>query len=372
MQQNNLVDFAIDSLKNNYVDKKNGGVFDLPQGIDNFPIERKKKLFYNSVCAIGLSYYVREQSLFEGLITYLEMLSARHYNLVPAWEGEEEQTLGEQGLLLWALSRGYQVLQKESVLAQCQKVFSTIEKHANEEGVPHFPETLYFVPMSTALCLDGLIEYQKIDPNAESERIIRHLVECLIKVCHPPVFRKKENGKFLPTLPFNHIVYPIHALTRYSIMFSDDKCKALVGEVVGNLLTLQGEMGQWWWIYSQSGKVAGRYPVFSVHQHGMAIMALQVAKSLVSKDVTISIDRAIHLSFEWIWGKNELSKSMVDEEKLLIFRSVQYAIPREKVFRPLRILGLDKYFLRINPLCRSYEFGWLLYAANLQKVNYPV
>jgi hypothetical protein len=364
---NNLIDFAIDSLKNNYVDKESGGVFDLPQGIDNVPIERKKKLLYNSVCAIGLSYYAREKSLFEELIAYLQMLSARHSGLVPTWEGEYEQTLGEHGLLLWALSRGYQILQKEGLLVQCRKVFSTIEKYVNEEGVPHFPQTRYFDPMSTAFCLDGLLEYQIVESTSQGRMIINHLVDCLTRECHPPVFLRKENGNFLPKLTFNHIVYPIHALSRYSIMFNDNNCKSLIEKVVKSLLILQGEMGQWWWWYSQSGEVIGKYPVFSVHQHGMAIMTLLVAKPLVSKDVAISIDSAIRLSFEWIWGKNELSKSMVDEENLLIFRSIQYPIAREKFFRPLQILGIDRYFLRINPLCRSYEFGWLLYAAHLQK-----
>jgi len=377
MQQHNLVDFAIDSLKNNYVDKENGGVFDLPKGMDDSPVQRKKKLFYNAVCAIGLSYYVREQSLFEELINYLELLSARHLGLVPAWEGEDEQTLGEQGLLLWALSRGYQVLQKKESLVQCRKMFSTIESHVNEEGVPHIPETRYCTPMSTAFCLDGLLEYRTIEPNSECERIIRYLVECLVQVCQPPIFRIKENGKFLPTLAFNNIVYPIHALSRYSVMFSNDECKTLIGEVVRALLPLQGEKGQWWWCYSQSGKVVGKYPVFSVHQHGMAIMALEMAKPLVSKDVIFSIERAICLSFEWLSGKNELSKCMIDEEKQLIFRSLQYSFYdnfgasksriKSKLIQPLCILRLDKHFLRINPLCRSYEFGWLLYAAHLQK-----
>jgi len=375
MQVTNLVNFAIDCLKSNYVDKENGGVFDLPQ-IAGYSPTRRKKLFYNAVCAIGLSYYTKELNLFKKLIDYLETLSGKYHDLVPAWEEEEEQTLGEQGLLLWALSRGYQILQKKSFLSQCRKMFSKIEKYVDTEGMPHFPDSRYFAPMSTAFCLDALVEYQAIEPTSQGERIIKHLVGCLEQACYPPVFQIKINGKFLSRLTFNNIVYPIHALSRYSVIWGDDSSKSLIEESVERLLQLQGNMGQWWWYYSKFGKIVEKYPVFSVHQHGMAIMALEAAKPLVSKDVIVSIDRATHLSFEWVLGKNEVSKSMIDEEKNLIFRSLQYPFYdnfgaskskiKSKLIQPLCILGLDKHLLRINPLCRSYEFGWLLYATHLQ------
>jgi len=48
---------------------------------------------------------------------------------------------------------------------------------------------------------------------------------------------------------------------------------------------LQGGQGQWWWHYdAPRGVVAARYPVYSVHQDGMAPMALMKLTSVAGDD----------------------------------------------------------------------------------------
>ena len=51
------------------------------------------------------------------------------------------------------------------------------------------------------------------------------------------------------------------------------------------ICNLQGPLGQWWWHYdSMTGRVAERYPVYSVHQHAMAPMALFAAQDACNAD----------------------------------------------------------------------------------------
>jgi hypothetical protein len=75
-------------------------------------------------------------------------------------------------------------------------------------------------------------------------------------------------------------VYPIQALARLSsARFSsnlDPKWALSAAEACAERISeCQGDAGQWWWHYDiRTGKVLEGYPVYSVHQHAMAPMAL--------------------------------------------------------------------------------------------------
>ena len=409
MKVTDLVTLALQSLQEHYLDEDFGGFYDVPRICDYSPWFRKKKLFYNAVCAIGLSCYPEWRPLCLNVINYLRELSHRHGGLVPAWEGETETTLGEQGLLLWALARGYGLFPSNELRAECERTVARIESQISSYGVPHFPETEYYVPMSIAFCLDSLLEYGGAFPSRMPERAIRCLVGALMDVCRPPVFMIRSGKKLLPTLTFNNIAYAVHALSRYASRFDDFAVRALISDVIERFLTLQGRFGEWWWQYSSRGTAVGKYPIYSVHQHGMAIMALEAVRPHVSRELTASIDDAEKRSFDWLHGRNEVARCMIDDENLLIYRSLTYRVvdPEEpwvlwtlqknhlpgavrldnhdpiqrylnhrlvlrgvgRIVRALSKLlspfGLHTMLTQINPVCRSYELGWLLYAAHL-------
>ena len=68
--------------------------------------------------------------------------------------------------------------------------------------------------------------------------------------------------------------YAMQALARYGRETGDAACYR-GGTVRGPARRLQGEGGQWWWHYDwRHGNVVERYPVYSVHQHSVAPMAL--------------------------------------------------------------------------------------------------
>jgi len=128
---------------------------------------------------------------------------------------------------------------------------------------------------------------------------------------------------------------------------------------------LQGPQGQWWWHYdSITGRVFGKYPVYSVHQHGMAPMALFAIAEATRLDFT----EPIYKGLQWITRENELSCELEDEAANLIWRCIYHGNKfKENIRRVLTLYGSwgdrgSLEDLRVNFECRPYELGWLLYA----------
>ena len=70
-------------------------------------------------------------------------------------------------------------------------------------------------------------------------------------------------------------VYPIQALARLHGSAADPEALAVANAVARAICDAQGPAGQWWWHYdSRTGAVVEGYPVYTVHQHAMAPMAL--------------------------------------------------------------------------------------------------
>ena len=70
-------------------------------------------------------------------------------------------------------------------------------------------------------------------------------------------------------------VYPIQALARLHGSAADPEALAVANAVARAICDAQGPAGQWWWHYdSRTGGVVEGYPVYTVHQHAMAPMAL--------------------------------------------------------------------------------------------------
>jgi hypothetical protein len=170
-------------------------------------------------------------------------------------------------------------------------------------------------------------------------------------------------------------VYPLHGFATYHRLTGEPPPPALA-RVAGRIVDAQGPLGQWWWLYSTKTRaVLEGYPVYSVHQDGMAFMALLPVEAL-----GVGAYRApLALGLDWLTDRNELSTDLVRRDPPFIFRNIQragsdadamFGISRGNlasvVARSLRP-GADRTVadpdeLEVLRECRPYHLGWLLHA----------
>lgn len=167
-------------------------------------------------------------------------------------------------------------------------------------------------------------------------------------------------------------VYPVQAFARYAASTGDRTRLAAAELTAQRLVDLQGPQGQWWWHYdARTGAVVEPYPVYSVHQHGMAPMVLTDLAAAGGHDHRAAID----LGLSWIDAHPECVEPMVAAELGVIWRKVG----RHEPFKAARAAGAlasrvrpgarAPFANRLWPVgrvdyeCRPYELGWLLYAA---------
>jgi hypothetical protein len=164
-------------------------------------------------------------------------------------------------------------------------------------------------------------------------------------------------------------IYPIQALSQAAILDGDGRALEVAIRSAEHMRALQGELGQWWWHYdARDGRVAQHYPVYSVHQHGMAPMAL---RSLAAAGGP-TFDDAIDRGRRWLID-NELGSSLIDTTAGTIWRAIERDEGHGPRFarRVRSVLGLknaDKDLparLTINRETRPYEWAWCLYAGAL-------
>jgi hypothetical protein len=165
-------------------------------------------------------------------------------------------------------------------------------------------------------------------------------------------------------------IYATYALTAFHERFDHVEALACAVRCARRLCALQGPLGQWWWHYhSRHGFVAAKYPVYGVHQDGMAPMALIKLARLSGEDFSESIGRGLN----WLFGANELGTAMVEWDHGIVWREIQL----QTSVLPLRygamaaaqlgLSGVTELFnstslLQRNDEMFSYHLGWLLYA----------
>lgn len=156
-------------------------------------------------------------------------------------------------------------------------------------------------------------------------------------------------------------VYPIYGMTQFFRAFGDDSALRRARECAFAICEAQGPLGQWWWHYDAStGRLFEEYPVFSVHQHGMAPMTLFAC----GKASGTNFDPWIHKGMDWIDRRNELSVNMEDESANVIWRCIGLdKLERfAGLFRGAPRKGQNpRPGLSVLHECRPYELGWLLY-----------
>ena len=164
-------------------------------------------------------------------------------------------------------------------------------------------------------------------------------------------------------------VYPIQALARLHGSADDPEALAVAGAIARVIIAAQGESGQWWWHYdSRTGAVVEGYPVYTVHQHAMAPMALLDLADAGGEDHLDAVCRGLR----WLADPPESHEALVVEEPPITWRKIARGDHRKVVrgarafataLRPgVRLRPLDWVFRPgvIDRECRPYELGWLL------------
>ena len=212
------------------------------------------------------------------------------------------------------------------------------------------------------------------------------------------VFRRWSQGCKVSRLRahascFADFVYPILALSHYHLATGNPKALETAVCCAEHMCQQQGEEGQWWWYYdARTGRVLEQYPVYAVHQDAMAPMALfalakasgrsynsaqdacartpRPARDGVLGDYSESIEKGLH----WLVNPAEVTESLIDMERYVIWRKVARREPR-RIVRGLQaglsclhprlgIPGVDALFpaSSIDYETRPYHMGWILYA----------
>ena len=164
-------------------------------------------------------------------------------------------------------------------------------------------------------------------------------------------------------------IYGVLALATVAALELDERAAPAASRVADRLLSLQLEDGGWPWIYdTRSGRVVERYELYSVHQHAMAPMALlQLFEATGDERYVGAAGRGL----EWIFGRNELARSMVDPQRKVIYRSVRRRRPYDRLLLHVNTgcaaitgsaFARRGRLVELNDTCRPYELAWLVEA----------
>jgi hypothetical protein len=166
-------------------------------------------------------------------------------------------------------------------------------------------------------------------------------------------------------------VYPIQALAAYYARSENPQALEAASRCAATICNLQGDAGQWWWHYHRdTGRIIEGYPVYAVHQYGMAPMALFELHTAGGPDYS----KAVYRGLEWMRRAPEVNASLIDRDQGAIWRKVDRTGPRKfcrvvkaaasRIHASLRLDLLNGLFppLAIDYECRPYCMGWLLHA----------
>jgi hypothetical protein len=268
---------------------------------------------------------------------------------------------GDLGLLLWACA-----------LIDPSHLVSILELSQFDRALIRYPDARRFSTMELAWFLTGLAYSMEKMPSltpkvGEMARVVYRML--CVNQGVGGIFGHMSTRHSLSGLlrgrigSFADQVYPIYAFSQFAIATGDDEARSRALQCARSICRCQGEQGEWWWHYdSRSGEISETYPVYSVHQDGMAPMALYKVAQATGVDFTAPI----HKGLAWISGCNDLRFDMRDESARLIWRNFYLPTP---VRYARHLLGSADnpradlaHRLRVNYECRSYELGWLLYA----------
>ena len=164
-------------------------------------------------------------------------------------------------------------------------------------------------------------------------------------------------------------IYNVYALSCAAEFLEDERPLAVAKKIADKLLALQLPCSGWPWLYdADRGSTVERYEIYAVHQDAMAPMSL-FKLSEVSGEPKYAA--AAIAGLDWLYGGNELNVNMIDEKQCLIYRSIRRRRPFDQLMKVLNtslsVLRLPgdlagRSFVEVNPTCRPYHPGWILFA----------
>lgn len=268
--------------------------------------------------------------------------------------------LGDLGLLLWTCA----VLDPD-------RLTELVESTRTRDALDHYHDGITRRTMELAWFLTGLCYSLQTKPcvlsdlHIQADRTFRLLAA---NQGRTGVFGHLARNISLagmlrgPIGSFADQVYPIYALTQFGRVTGNQEALERASDCATAICNLQGPKGEWWWHYDAgSGNVVETYPVYSVHQDGMAPMALFVLGEVTGRDFSQHIRRGL----AWIAGHNELAYDMRSEASRVIWRNLQLRRSEQYLRRllPSRAQnGTSATQIQVNHECRPYELGWALYA----------
>lgn len=279
--------------------------------------------------------------------------------------------VGDLGLLLWTCA----------VVAP-EHMSQLFEKLRPWEALERFPDGRERRTMELAWLLTGLAYGAQVDPEcaARGEVAARQLYWILnlsqgAGGAFPHLSRRRNLGAALRARigTFADQVYPIYAFTQYALAYGDrGEPLQRAMACADNICRRQGPLGQWWWHYgADSGRVVRPYPVYSVHQDGMAPMALFAIGEAAGRDYTPQILKGL----DWIAGQNELDLDLRESGSQVIWRSFYRRRWQNYASELAGLLGAEHVGKPSSDLlvlheCRPYHLGWLLYAFAARRLLY--
>lgn len=271
------------------------------------------------------------------------------------------QNLGDLGLFLWASAEAGPEFSSQIRSAwdfgRALHVFREARQGRTMElvwflsGLAH----LKLAGTSEANLRDLAMEtYGLVKKNQGEDGLFSHLAE-----------KKSLSGLMRGRVgSFADQIYSVYGLAKFSQAFAVPKATERSLDCALRLCESQGPLGQWWWHYdAATGKVLGRYPVYSVHQDAMAPMALLTIGKAVDSDFWPWIYKGLN----WIYGNNELEEDVRDTSANVIWGGVYRSDSFRYVDSALALLS-DREDVRphkdlvLLSECRPYQLGWLLYA----------
>lgn len=164
-------------------------------------------------------------------------------------------------------------------------------------------------------------------------------------------------------------VYSLMALTTIAAYGLDDSARQRAVALADTLCGLQRPDGGWPWLFhADAAHVVEPYDVYSVHQDGMAPMALLPLAELTGD--TRYRAAALH-GLAWCFGANELGVDFYNRDGHFAHRSIKRAGSRARLAllantAAASVLGrgviADTNHLELNRTCRPYHLGWILEA----------
>jgi len=273
------------------------------------------------------------------------------------------QGVGDLGLLIW-LTATFDPDRLEGLFAtfDCETAldrYPDAQKALTTElawflaGLAHAAETS---PKLVRTLTDLSVEtYQRMEQNQDEYGLFGHMNT-----------KSSLTGRLRGRIgSFSDQIYPIYAMSKFAKVFQVEDPLGSVLECATAICSAQGESGQWWWLYdARTGRTSSRYPVYSVHQHGMAPMGLLAVEEATGQ----SFRQFIYKGLWWIYGRNELGVDMRDAEESLIWRCIRSKRSPSKYWEvTLSVVRTPREDAEVGPLRilyeqRPYEFGWLLFA----------